>query len=154
MCAFWTSCSHVCNPNISWKVLKNSILLCVRTLFTLPAPGSSVSLPCPFHLTKTAVSIPTERRWSCLYFVPLTLKLPLCVLVDGRTHSGIYFGHHDTICQDDLNRVPKKYQVYQTESHQISTRCRRIIAPLLKRPSASHILIPFWNACSATNKSG
>jgi len=55
MCTFWTSCSHVCEPNISWKVLKNescesrktlefslckswkvqenSILLSVRTLY-------------------------------------------------------------------------------------------------------------------------
>jgi len=56
MCNFWTSCIHVCEPNIglswkvlenefceswktlkirlckSWKVLKNSILLSVRTL--------------------------------------------------------------------------------------------------------------------------
>ena len=62
MCTFWTSCSHVCEPNISWKVLenefceswktlefslcnswkvlKNSILLSVRTVFTFTAAES------------------------------------------------------------------------------------------------------------------
>ena len=56
MCTFWTLCSHVCEPNLSWKVVKNefceswktlefglckswkvlenSILLSVLTLFT------------------------------------------------------------------------------------------------------------------------
>jgi len=55
MCTFWTLCSHVCEPNLSWKflenefceywktldfglckswnVLENSFLLSVQTLF-------------------------------------------------------------------------------------------------------------------------
>ena len=26
MCTFWTLCSHVCEPNLSWKVLENEFL--------------------------------------------------------------------------------------------------------------------------------
>jgi len=32
MCAFWTLCSHVCEPNLSWKVVKNEFCESWKTL--------------------------------------------------------------------------------------------------------------------------
>jgi len=32
MCTFWTLCSHVCEPNLSWKVLENEFCKSCKTL--------------------------------------------------------------------------------------------------------------------------
>jgi len=32
MCTFWTLCSHVCEPNLSWKVLENEFCESWKTL--------------------------------------------------------------------------------------------------------------------------
>ena len=79
MCNFWTLCSHVCEPNLSWKVVENEFCGSWKTLeFGLCKSWKAVFYclyePCG-NVSAIWDHTARQRRHSFLY--PSKLKLVL-----------------------------------------------------------------------------
>ena len=58
MCTFWTSCSHVCEPNISWNVLENEFCESWKTL--------EFGLCKTRKVLKNSILLSVQNQWNSL----------------------------------------------------------------------------------------